>query len=59
MSNKDAFKNDLKSAESLNDIFTIVSKHYNTSAKLGTITKQVILINIDKLIAASGVKLKP
>lgn len=59
MATKEAFKSDLKNANSLEDIFRITSKHYDTSAKLGTITKQVIILNIDKLISASGVKLKP
>lgn len=59
MATKEAFKSDLKNANSLHDIFNIVSKHYDTSAKLGTITKQVIILNIDKLISAAGVKLKP
>ncbi len=59
MANNKAFKSDLQNANSLNDIFTIVSKHYDTSVKLGTITKQVIILNIDKLINASGAKLKP
>ena len=59
MATKEAFKIDLKNANSLEDIFRITSKHYDTNAKLGTITKQVIILNIDKLISASGVKLKP
>lgn len=60
MSNKkEQYKNELKTANSLQDIFNITQKYYSTDDKLGIITKQVILVNIDKLIIASNIKLKP
>jgi len=52
-------KEDLKKAESLNDIFNIINLKYDTTKKMGIITKTVIIQNIDKLISASGIKLKP
>jgi len=52
------FKEDLKEAKSLNDIFNIVNKHYDTTKPLGVIVKNVIILNIDKLINTSGVKPK-
>ena len=52
------FKADLKEAKTLNDIFTTVNKHYDTTKPLGVIVKSVIILNIDKLINTSGVKPK-
>lgn len=53
------YKAALSAANSLQDVFNITAKYYNTDAKLGTITKQILILKIDTLIAASGVKLKP
>lgn len=52
------YKAALNGANSLQDVFNITAKYYNTDAKLGTITKQILILKIDTLIAASGVKLK-
>jgi hypothetical protein len=52
------FKSELQKCNSMKEIFFTVNAHYNTDAKIGTISKQIIILNIDKLIAASGVKPK-
>lgn len=52
------YKNELRNANSLKEIFDITNAHFDTTAKLGTITKTVLILNIDKLISASGVKPK-
>lgn len=59
MATHQQYKTALKSANSLQDIFNITSQHYDTTAKLGAITKQVLILKIDTLISATGVKLKP
>jgi hypothetical protein len=60
METKANLKKDLhENANTLSDVFTIVNKHYNTNThKMGTITKGVLIANIDKLISMSGVKPK-
>lgn len=58
MKTKEGYKSKLKECNSLQDIFNVTEEFYTTDQKLGTITKGVILLNIDKLISASGVKLK-
>lgn len=57
---KEDFKNDLKNnGNTLKDVFDIVNKYYYTNSNnLGTITKSILIINIDKLISMSGVKPK-
>jgi hypothetical protein len=55
---KQVYKDDLKNAASLQDVFNITAKHYDCTAKLGTITKQILILKIDTLITATGVKLK-
>lgn len=54
------FKTDLKNnAHTLADFFIIINNHYDTNThKLGFITKNVIINNVDILISMSGVKLK-
>ena len=32
-------KEDLKNCESMNDIFNVINKHYDTTKKMGVITK--------------------
>ena len=59
MATKDQYKSKLKECNTLKDIFTVTDEFYTTDQKLGTIVKGVIILNIDKLISASGVKLKP
>jgi len=59
MKTKDHYKSKLKECNTLKDIFTVTDEFYTTDQKLGTIVKGVIILNIDKLISASGVKLKP
>ena len=59
MKTKDQYKNKLKECNTLQDIFKVTDDFYTTDQKLGFITKSVIILNIDKLISASGVKLKP
>lgn len=59
MSSIDNFKKDLKTnANSLADVFEIANKHFDTTAKMGTISKGVLIANIDKVITLSGVKPK-
>lgn len=59
MSSIDNFKKDLKdNANSLYDVFEIANKHFDTTAKMGTISKGVLIANIDKVISLSGVKPK-
>lgn len=59
MKTKEQYKNKLKECNTLQDIFNVTDNFYTTDQKLGFITKSVIILNIDKLISASGVKLKP
>ncbi len=58
MATNKAYKDDLKSAASLQDVFNITAKHYDCNTKLGAITKQILILKIDTLISAAGVKLK-
>lgn len=54
-----SFKEDLKqNAVSLQDVFNIANKHFDTTAKMGTISKGVLIANIDKVITLSGAKPK-
>lgn len=54
-----SFKEDLKNnAQSLNDVFNIANKHFDTTAKMGTISKGILIANIDKIIQLAGVKPK-
>ena len=54
-----SFKEDLKqNANSLHDVFNIANKHFDTTAKMGTISKGVLIANIDKIISLAGVKPK-
>ena len=52
------FKSDLQKCNTMKEIFNTVNTYYNTDAKIGLISKQVIILNIDKLIAVSGIKHK-
>lgn len=53
------FKSDLKAnANSLADVFSIANKHFDTTEKMGFISKGVLIANIDKIIKLSGVKPK-
>ena len=59
MSSIDKFKADLKAnANSLKDVFDIANKHFQTDEKMGTISKGVLIANIDKVIKLAGVKPK-
>lgn len=58
MATNKAYKDDLKNAVSLQDVFNITAKHYDCTNKLGAITKQILILKIDTLISAAGVKLK-
>ena len=60
MSNNSKFKEDLKNnANNLEDFFNICQKHFDCkNAKLGVITKNIMIINIDKIITLTKVKPK-
>ena len=52
-------KSELKTANTMEEFLNICSKHYDfKNAKLGTISRGSLIINIDKVIAISGAKPK-
>lgn len=44
------FKEQLKAAKTLEEIFALVNQHYDTTKPLGFLTKQTITSNIDLLL---------
>jgi len=44
------FKEELKAAKTLQEVFALVNKHYDTTKPLGFLTKQTITSNIDLLL---------
>jgi len=45
-------------AKTLQDVFDIMAKHYDTSTPLRTIAKGQLIANVDKIITVSGAKPK-
>jgi phosphosulfolactate synthase (CoM biosynthesis protein A) len=43
-------ENELKEAQTMNDIFKVCSKYYNLDVKLGVGTKSLVLMGIKKVI---------
>ena len=53
------FKEELKTATTLDEFLIICGKHYDLkNARLGTIAKAQLINNIDKIIALAGAKPK-
>lgn len=54
---KGKFEIDLAAAKTLDDFFQICKKHYKTEeCKLGIGAKAQLMLNINKLLAVTGVK---
>lgn len=60
MNKQDQMILELKKTETLQDLFDVFEKYYDTkNTKLGIGAKTTLLLNLPKLITATGAKLKP
>jgi len=57
--NKEQFKRELSTAATMDEFLQICSRHYDfKGAKLGPISRGLLVANIDKVIQLSGAKPK-
>lgn len=52
----EVLKDHLKEAETMNEIFDIVSTYYDCDDDLGVLAKQAVIMSIGKLVKVTGLQ---